>query len=117
MNKMNHHATTDVYSDNMAYERKRLEWYQEFLQLLLQLADREEEKAQQLPDTARPRRRRRPARRRVWRRTWLARRILFGQYDNLLLELNREDPACYKNFLRVREILDRKRANSTKNYY
>jgi len=46
---------------------------------------------------------------------------LFGQFDNLLLELNREDPASYKNFLRVEElfgeILHRNSPNSTKNCY
>ena len=42
------HLTNDVYSENTAFERKRLELYQEFLQLLLQLVDREEEEAQQL---------------------------------------------------------------------
>lgn len=107
---MYHHSTTDIQTDNMAYERNRLQLYQQFLQLLLQIAQREE--AQQLPDIPRPRRRRRPARRRVWCRTWLARRTLFGQYDDLLHGLNREDPASYRNFLRVdadlfREILDR----------
>ena len=107
---MYHHSTTDIQTDNMAYERNRLQLYQQFLQLLLQIAQREE--AQQLPDIPRPRRRRRPARRRVWCRTWLARRTLFGQYDHLLHELNREDPASYRNFLRVDadlfgQILDR----------
>jgi len=65
-----HHSTTNVCSDNMAHERKRLELYQEFLHLqpLLQLAEREEEEAQQVPDISRPRRRRRPPRRGVWRR-------------------------------------------------
>ena len=29
------------------------------------------------------------------------RRTLFGQYENLLAELNREDPKRYRNFLRV----------------
>ena len=104
---MCHHSTTDIQTDNMAYERNRLQLYQ---QLLLQIAQREE--AQQLPDIPRPRRSRRPARRRVWCRIWLARSTLFGQYDHFLHELNREDPASYRNFLRVDadlfgEILDR----------
>ena len=43
---------------------------------------------------------------------WLIRRPLFGLYEQLLSELNREDPRCYKNFLRVEaymfgELLDR----------
>ncbi|XP_045189634.2 uncharacterized protein LOC123546987 [Mercenaria mercenaria] len=45
--------------------------------------------------------RRRRRRRQVWTREWLKRRVMFGQYDTLLHELNREDPRCYKNFLRV----------------
>ena len=45
--------------------------------------------------------RRRRRRRQVWTREWLQRRVMFGQYDTLLHELNREDPSCYKNFLRV----------------
>jgi len=44
---------------------------------------------------------------------------LFGQFDNLLLELNREEPACYKHLLRVDadvfgDIFDRNKPNSTK---
>lgn len=45
--------------------------------------------------------RRRRRRRQVWTREWLNRRVMFGQYDTLLHELNREDTRCYKNFLRV----------------
>jgi len=36
-----------------------------------------------------------------WTRAWFIRRTLFGQYENLLAELNREDPKRYRNFLRV----------------
>jgi len=42
--------TTDIKRDNMTYERNRLQLYQQFPQLLLQLAEREEEEAHQLPD-------------------------------------------------------------------
>jgi hypothetical protein len=45
--------------------------------------------------------RRRRRRRQIWTREWLNRRVMFGQYDTLLHELNREDPRYYKNFLRV----------------
>ena len=45
--------------------------------------------------------RRRRRRRQVWTREWLQRRVMFGQYDTLLHELNSEDPRCYKNFLPV----------------
>ena len=107
---MCHHMTTDIQRYNMAYERNRLQLYQRFLQLLLPLAQREEEDALHQIDI--PRRRRRHARRRFWCRPWLARRTLFGLYDHLLHELNREDSASYNNFLRVDaelfgEILDR----------
>ena len=44
---------------------------------------------------------RRRRRRQVWTRELLNRRVMFGQYDTLLHELNRQDPRCYKNFLRV----------------
>lgn len=37
----------------------------------------------------------------LWVRTWLLRREDYGQYENLLHELHREDPKGYKNFLRV----------------
>ncbi|XP_071843791.1 uncharacterized protein [Apostichopus japonicus] len=47
------------------------------------------------------RRRRRARRRRLVVRDWLARRPLFGQYEHLLVELNREDSRCCRNFLRV----------------
>jgi len=58
------------------------------------------------------RRRQRQRQREVWVKPWFLRRPLFGQYENLLVELNREDPPGYKNFLRVTpelftEIVDR----------
>ena len=37
----------------------------------------------------------------VWVREWLLRRPTFGQYDQLLTELHREDLRGYKNFLRI----------------
>jgi len=37
----------------------------------------------------------------LWTREWITRRTLFGKYENLLAEMNREDPKRYKNFLRV----------------
>ena len=43
----------------------------------------------------------RRAPRSVWVRPWLLRRPLFGHYDHLLQELNREDVREYKNFIRV----------------
>ena len=38
---MYHHSTTDIQRDNLVYERNGLQLYQPFLQLLLQLAQRE----------------------------------------------------------------------------
>ena len=43
--------------------------------------------------------------REVWSRLWLQRRQIFGQYDALLQELNREDPGEYKNYLRIQPDL------------
>ncbi|KAH3717753.1 hypothetical protein DPMN_060549 [Dreissena polymorpha] len=50
-------------------------------------------------EAAQVRRRRRPRRREVWVKQWLTRRPLYGQYEQLLQELNREDPKGYNNFL------------------
>ena len=47
-----------------------------------------------------PRRRSRTPRR-YWVKPWLLRRPLFGQYENLLYELHREDSKGYQNFLRM----------------
>ncbi|KAH3853953.1 hypothetical protein DPMN_096491 [Dreissena polymorpha] len=52
-------------------------------------------------EAAQVRRRRRQRRREVWVKQWLTQRPLYGQYEQLLQELNREDPKGYKNFLRV----------------
>ena len=46
-------------------------------------------------------RRRRRAPRTVWVRPWLLRRPIFGHYENLLQELNRDDLREYKKFIRV----------------
>ena len=43
--------------------------------------------------------RRRP--RRLWSRQWLLRREVFGEYDNLLAELHREDSRGFKTFVRI----------------
>ena len=62
-------------------------------------------------------------RRRIWRRTWLnpARRRAFGIYDQLLVELRREDPSTFKRFLSMPpelydEILERVRGRIRKQY-
>jgi len=75
--------------------RRRNEANRETLEILRELADivGQLQTRKKLRRTAR--------RRRWWVRGWLARRELHGQYDNLLHELNREDPGEYKRFLRV----------------
>lgn len=44
---------------------------------------------------------RKSAKRRLWAKSWLLRRPLYGQYERLLRELTAEDIAGYKNFLRM----------------
>ena len=46
-------------------------------------------------------RRRLPRPRRYWVKPWPLRRPLYGQYENLLYELHREDSQSYQNFLRM----------------
>ena len=50
-------------------------------------------------DERRRRRGRRP--RRCWVRGWLARRALFGQYEQLMHELEIEDEPSFKNYMRM----------------
>ena len=49
----------------------------------------------------RRRRQRRIARRTVWVKHWLLRHPMFGQFEQLLQELHREDERGYRNILRV----------------
>ncbi|XP_041367086.1 uncharacterized protein LOC121381797 [Gigantopelta aegis] len=50
----------------------------------------------------RRRRRRRPqVPRAIWVRPWISRRRQFGKYDQLLVELRKEDQRAFKNFLRM----------------
>ena len=49
----------------------------------------------------RGRRRRRRRRRRIWVRPWISRRLDFGLYDQLLVELRNEDQGAFKNFMRM----------------
>ena len=49
----------------------------------------------------RRRRRPRPPTKRVWTREWLLRRPMYGHNEQLLGELNREDPRSFKMYLRV----------------
>ena len=68
---------------------------------------RRRNRPQQNPDHVIPRRPRS-----CWVRPWVLRRPLFGQYENLMVELCREDKKGYANFQRVppelfNELLDR----------
>ena len=50
---------------------------------------------------------RRKRQRALWTRKWLSRRQVFGAYENLMMELKRDDLAGFLNFLRVSpEIFD-----------
>jgi len=56
--------------------------------------------------------RRQARRRRWWTRPWLLRRPAFGQFEQLMSELQLEDPASFQNFLRFepdmfQEMVDR----------
>ena len=74
----------------------------EDLEILLKISDIDI-KLDELEEKQRKANQKRRRRMRVqWTRDWIMRRTLFGQYENLLMvELNREDPKRYKNFLRV----------------
>lgn len=80
-------------------EMEQLQLWARWLELqrdrVIAMMELEEEKRR------RSRRRRQQRRREIWVRQWLTRRPLYGQYEKLLHELNREDPNGYKNFLRV----------------
>jgi len=71
-----HVAIAITHASIASRGQKDCSYVKNFLQLFLQLADREEEETQQLTDISRPRRRRRPACRMVWCRAWLICRTL-----------------------------------------
>jgi len=50
---------------------------------------------------ARRRWRRGQRKRQFWTRAWIQRRSQFGLYDQLMVELRREDPYSFKNFMRM----------------
>ena len=92
---------------NMDFERHlRLRLLQVEL-LDLQLTElharmREEEQEEAVMEE----RRRRPRKpRSVWTREWVLRRPIFGTFDQLMQELNREDDVTYANFLRMDQQL------------
>ena len=49
-----------------------------------------------------PRRRKQRRRRRWWIKPYLQRRPLFGQYENLMVEMYRENREDYKTFIRIK---------------
>ena len=83
------------------------------LRLRLQLLQEEQEDAVALAQLLRQRGVRRQRRgRRLWVRPWIQRRELFGNYDNLMMELARESQGDFTNYMRMepmmfRELLDR----------
>ena len=83
------------------------------LRVRFQLIQQEEEDAIALGQLLRQRGlRREKRRRRFWVRPWILRRELFGNYDNLMVELARESQGDFTNYMRMepcmfRELLDR----------
>ena len=69
-----------------------------------------------------PRPQRRPRRRRqCWTKSWILWRQEFGMYDQLMVELRREDPSSFTNFMRMPlemfdEFLERVRGRLTKQH-
>ena len=80
------------------------------IQQLLHVQQQLEEVEQAMIALMRRRRRaRRARRRRCWVRPWLGnvRREQLGHYNQLMVELRREDPASFQNFLRIQpEMFD-----------
>ena len=68
-------------------EERELEIAIRIIDIDITLARRHEERAAQAN---------RRRRRQVWSREWLNRRTIFGQYETLLQELNREDPRGFE---------------------
>ena len=81
-----------------------------------------QQRAQQMRQRRGVRRRQRaPNPRRVWTRLWLLRREQYGIYDQLLVELRREDPVEFKKFMRLPpqmfdEVLERLKPHITKQH-
>jgi len=48
----------------------------------------------------------------VWAKDWLQRRVLYGQYEKLIVEIREEDPRGHMNYMRIsselfQELLER----------
>ena len=87
----------DIYADQLAH-------FHFLVAVVGLLLDYEERRAE----------RERQRRRRWWVRPWIARRQLYGQYEQLMGELSMENPNDFKAFLRVDpqlfvELLNRRR--------
>ena len=82
----------------------RLRVLQAWLQLNRVNRDRDIDVVQYLmfAEARRPRRRRR-----FWVRPWLERPPLHGQYERLMVEMTQEDPASFRNFLRMEPAMFR----------
>lgn len=59
----------------------------------------QEPRNEEVPELLAPPRKRRT--KSLWVNEWLTRRHIFGQYDQLLTELHKEDSIGYKNFPRI----------------
>lgn len=80
----------------MADAPRRLQMIQ--LRMLLQ---QQEDAAALVMLLQRRRRRQQRRQRQYWVRPWIARRLLFGSYENLMVELEREAQGDFINFLRM----------------
>ena len=74
---------------------------EQMLDLRLQLEQIRERDVVVLIAIMRRERLNRRRRRRWWVRPWIERRVLFGQYDTLMLELERECQGDFVNYLRM----------------
>ena len=88
------------------YERLRIEYQIAIIQHQNHMID------MSLFMANRNRRRRGQRRRAIWVKPWIGRRLEFGIYDQLTMELRNEDPASFTNFLLMPpdmfdELLDR----------
>ena len=69
----------------------------------------------------RPQRKKPRRRRQCWTKIWILRRKEFGMYDQLMVELRREDPSSFTNFMHMPpemydEVLERVRGSLTKQH-
>ncbi len=83
----------------------------EILQIANNLVQLDIDVAQNQLAIAMKQRRRACRRRRWWMQPWLQRRTLHGQYERLMSELEVEDPAVFKNFVRVESAMFRELLN------